>query len=110
MDTVILWILGIATFVGGIAAVHYFYGMWRNRQRWTVEEKEVNSTWWESSGLKQQYEADGYKDFRWSNADKVAERMASGMEVVYEVDTANRVKFKLVNSSGQVLLGRSDNE
>jgi hypothetical protein len=107
MGTAIFWILAIATIIGGIAAVNYFLDKWRERHRWTVEDKEVNSTWWESSDLKKQYEAKGYRDFAWSNADRVAERIAEGKEFVYELDTENRIKYRLVNKSGQVLLCRA---
>jgi len=104
MGTVIVWILGIATVLGGIAAIYYFYEKWCERQQWTEEEKEVNTTWWESSELKKQYEAKGFKDFAWSKSDRVTERIADGKEIVLEIDEKNRIKYKLVNSSGQVLL------
>lgn len=107
MGTVIVWILAIATIVGGVAAVGYFRDKWREKQRWTVEEKEVNSAWWESSELKKQYEADGFKDFSWSNSERVPERIAEGKEIVYELDKKDRIKYKLVNSSGQVLMCRA---
>ena len=104
MSTVFYWILVIATVLGGIAALVYFRDKWRSQQQWVEEKKEVNSAWWESSELKKQYEANGFKNFGWSNSDRVAERIAEGKAIVYEVDIDNRVKYKLVNSSGQVLM------
>lgn len=108
MGTAIAWILGIATALGGIAALGYFCDKWREKQQWTEQQKEINSTWWESSGLKKQCEANGCKYFFWSNSDRVAERIAEGREIVYEIDEEKRVKHMLVNKSGQVLLCRKD--
>ena len=107
MSKVFFWILAVATIVGGIAAVSYFRDKWREKQQWVVEHKEVNSTWWESSELKRHYEAKGYKDFAWSNLDRVAERIIAGKEIIYEPDKEKRVKYKLVNRSGQVLMCRA---
>jgi hypothetical protein len=104
MATAIAWVLGIATILGGIAAIGYFRDKWRENQQWTVQQKEINNTWWESSELKKQYDTNGYKDFGWSNSNRVAELTAEGGEIVYEVDEKNRIKYMLVNKSGQVLL------
>lgn len=108
MSTAIAWILGIATVLGGIAAVGFLRDKWREKQQWTEKEKEVNSAWWESSELKKLYEAKGYKDFGWSNSDRVAERVVEGKEIVHEVDQKNRIKYRLVNKSGQVLVCRTE--
>ena len=104
LGTVVAWALGIATIIGGIAAIGYFRDKWREKNTWTENEKEVNSSWWESSTVKSEYEAQGFTGFGWSNSDKVAERIASGKEFVYEKDEENRIKYRLVNKSGQVLL------
>ncbi|HZX35113.1 MAG TPA: hypothetical protein VFF54_01295 [Thermodesulfobacteriota bacterium] len=106
MTKVIVLVLGIATVLGGIAAVGYFRDKRREKQQWTEKEKEVNNAWWESSELKKQYEAKGCKDFSWSNSERVAERIAGGKEAVYEIDEDNRVRYRLVNKSGQLLLCR----
>lgn len=106
MTAAVAWILGIATVLGGIAAIGYFRDKWREKQQWTEKEKAVNSNWWESSELKKQYIAKGYTEFGWSNFDRLAERIAEGKEVVFEVDEENRIKYRLVNKSGQVLVGR----
>jgi len=79
---------------------------WKNRKLFVEEEKEVNSAWWESSEIKKKYEANGYNEFGWSNSDRVAQRVSEGKEIVYEVDEVNRVKYRLVNKSGQVLVCR----
>ncbi len=104
LSTALYSILAVATILGGIAAIGYFRDKWRAKQHLREEEKVVNSAWWESSNLKTEYEAKGYGSFAWSNSDKVEERVAFGKEIVYEVDEKHGVKYKLVNSSGQVLM------
>lgn len=61
MGTAIVWFLGIATALGGIAAVGYFLDKWREKQEWTEKEKVVNSNWWESSDLKKNMRRKGVK-------------------------------------------------
>lgn len=106
MNDIVAWFLGIATLLGGIAAILYFIEKWRENKKWNETAKEVNSAWWESSELKKKYDARGCKDFAWSNSDRVAARVQDGMEVVYEIDEKNRTKYRLVNKCGQVLLCR----
>lgn len=106
MSTAITLILGIATVLGGIAAIGYFRDKCREKQKWTEKERVVNTNWWESSELKAQYEAKGCSEFGWTNPDRLAERVAEGKEVVFETDEENRTKYRLVNKSGQVLICR----
>jgi hypothetical protein len=106
MDTAVAWVLSIATLLGGVAAILYFRDKWKDRKRFSDEDKQVNSAWWEASDLKKEYEAKGFRSFGWSNADRVPERRAEGAEIVYEIDSERKVKAKLVNRSGQVLIGR----
>lgn len=74
----------------------------------TEKDKVVTSAWWEASDLRMQYLARGLKTFRWSDSERVAEREQKGYEVVYLVDTAANVRFRIVNKSGQVLIAKSD--
>jgi len=104
MSAAIAWILGIATVLGGIAAIGYFRDKWQEKQQCTEKEKLVNTNWWESSELKAQYEANGYTDFGWSNPDRLAERISEGKETVIERDEENRINYRLINRSGQVLV------
>ena len=106
MDTVMAWVLGSATILGGIAAILYFRDKWKDRNRFTEEDKKVTSAWWEASDLKKGYEARGFRSFGWSNLDRIAERQDDGAEVIYLLDDTRKVKFRLVNRSGQVLIGR----
>ena len=106
MIAALQWVLGVATILGGVAAIVYFMEVSRKeKSQWVEKEKEVNSSWWESSDLKKQYDQEGYEHFRWSNSDLVAQRVTEGMEIIYEMDAEGRVKYKLVNESRQVLLG-----
>ncbi len=106
MDTPIAWILGVATLLGGIAAVLYFHDKWKDHNRFVERDKEVTSAWWEASDLRKDLEKQGLHSFGWSNWDRVAEREAEGAEVVYLIDNKRKLKLRLVNRSGQVLIGR----
>ena len=108
MGGFLTWVLAGATILGGIAAVGYFYDKWRSNRNWMESEKEVDSNWWESSSLKRQYENNGFVQFGWSNSDRVPERLTQGREIVYEMDQKNRIKYKLINKSKQVLLAKKD--
>ncbi|OGP91236.1 MAG: hypothetical protein A2031_10290 [Deltaproteobacteria bacterium RBG_19FT_COMBO_43_11] len=106
MGIILVWVLGIATILGGIAAIGYFRDKWREKQNWSETEEEVNDAWWQSSELKKNYEAQGFTDFSWSNSSRVAERILEGKEIVYGTDKKKRIKTKFVNKSGQILLCR----
>ena len=114
-------VLGLATILGGIAAAWYFIDKYRSRntsseadsglsetKQTNIAEKTINSTWWESSNLKTKLEAEGFKKFYWSDADRVEERKDSGYETVYDDQSDPTSKVILVNKSGQYLLGKKD--
>jgi len=103
-------ILVIATILGGIAAIWFFYDKYSGKNEFSVENKTVNNTWWESSDLKKSLEADGYNKFAWSNSDRVEERIDEGYEVIFDEDKDkdNKIRYKLVNKSAQVLIGRKN--
>ncbi len=69
------------------------------------EEKIVNSNWFDSSDLKKQLQEKGYT-FYWSNHDSVEENKGKGYEVIFDKDESKNVNYKLVNKSGQILLGK----
>ena len=98
-------VLAIATILGGIAAVWYFWDKYQRNREWSEKEKVVNSNWWESSELRHTLKARGFK-FRWSNRDRIEERKQRGYELIYEEDKTNRTSYILVNSRGQVLIGK----
>lgn len=93
-------VLGIATILGGIVAVWF---IWDKFFATKVSPKVVNGFWWESSPIKESLEKKGYS-FRWSNSDTVEERLRNGYEIIYEKGLLK--KQKLVNKSGQVLIGK----
>ena len=95
-------LLAIFTILGGIAAIWYFWDKIFIKEE---AEKEVNNAWWEASNLKRKLENKGYS-FRWSNADKVAQRLAEGYEIIFVKGLFK--KHKLINSSGQILIGKKN--
>ena len=101
-------VLIIATILGGIAAIWFFYDKYSGKNKFSVEGKTVNNNWWEASELKKRLETEGYNTFAWSNSDRVEERMDEGYEVIFDVDSNKKIKYKLVNKSGQVLIGRKN--
>lgn len=72
------------------------------------QDKLVNSAWWEASDLRNEYISRGLPHFHWSNANRVAEREQQGHQIVYLDDAGENVRFRLVNSSGQVLMAKGD--
>ena len=95
-------VLEVATILGGIVAIWFLY-----EKFFLVEtkEKEVNNAWWESSKLKEKLEKKGYA-FSWSNSNAVEERLSNGYEIIYQKTLLT--KHKLINSSGQVLIGNKN--
>jgi len=98
-------ILAIATILGGIAAIWFFLDRYREKDKWHEKDKIVDSTWWESSELKKDYDAQRYT-YRWSNSDKVEARKGSGYSIIYEEDKKDKIRYRLVNKSHQVLIGK----
>ncbi len=94
--------LAIATILGGIVA---FLFLWKKFFANETLEKDVNDSWWESSTLKKSLEKKGYV-FRWSNPNKVEERLNNGYEIILQRCAFK--KYKLLNKSGQVLLGKKN--
>jgi cell division septal protein FtsQ len=94
-------VLAVATILGGIVAIWF---LWEKFFLQKLIEKEVNNSWWEASPLKQSLEKEGYS-FRWSNAESVEDRLNNGYKIIYEKTLFK--KYKLVNKSGQVLIGKN---
>ena len=72
------------------------------------KDKLVNSEWWEASDLRMEYASRGLKNVRWSNPEIIARREQQGYEVIYLDDHAAKVRYRIVNKSGQVLIGNRD--
>ena len=81
-------ILSIATVLGGIAAAWFIWDKYTHSSNYIEKEKIVNSKWWDSSALKGDLENQGYV-FRWSNPDKVEDRLKEGFEIIYEKNLDN---------------------
>ena len=74
----------------------------------TQKDRLVTARWWENSKLRAEYEKRGINRFYWSNADAVAERQAEGYEFVFLDDAAENVRYRIINRSGQILMGKRD--
>jgi hypothetical protein len=74
----------------------------------TEQDKLVTLRWWESSGLRTEYERRGFNHFYWSNPEAIAERWQQGYETVWEDDAPANARYPIVNKSGQVLLAKRD--
>jgi len=92
-------IVSVASIIGGIAAI------WFIVDRLVIRDKsiEVTDTWWDSSSLKSKLKEKGY-EFRWSNPDRVQERLDSGYKIIHTGHFYNRKQIKKPN--GQVLVGK----
>lgn len=99
-------VLIIATILGGMAAIWFFWDKYKAKDTWTEKEKVVNSGWWEKSDLKREKQAQGYSTFFWSNQDRIQERIGNGYEIIFEIDRPNRIKYRLGLKNGQVLMGK----
>lgn len=73
--------------------------------KWEEEEKLIDSNWVKKSGFQDKAENDGLT-LRWSNPDKIQTRMLDGYDVVYEIDESKRMRRRLVNKVGDVLIGK----
>lgn len=97
--------LAIATILGGIAAIWFFWEKYRKKDEWHEEDKIVDPSWWESSELKKITDAQGYT-YRWSNPEKVEGRKTNGYSIIYEENKKSKIRYRLVNKSHQVLIGK----
>ncbi len=104
---------------GVVAAVLAGLAVWLHRKKdaqqpsespqpETEQDKVVTSAWWEASDLRKEYLNRGLNHFRWSDADRVAEREQQGYEVVYLADSLANVRYRIVKKDGQVLIAKSD--
>ena len=72
------------------------------------EDKLVSQAWWDASELRKEYEGRGFKHFRWSNADRIAEREQEGCEVVCLYDPNANIRHRIVRNNGQVLMAKRE--
>ena len=72
------------------------------------KDKMVTTEWWNASDLRKDYESRGLKSFRWSDAARVPEREQQAFVVVYLEDAVAKIRYRIVNKSGQVLIAKRD--
>jgi hypothetical protein len=106
-DAVSISIVDIATVIFCAAALVYFWHKWRADNKWDVKDKLATLQWWNVSALREEYQARGLSHFLWSNAEHLAGHLAEGYETVYEVDNARKIRYRIVNKNGQVLIARN---
>jgi hypothetical protein len=99
-------ILAIATILGGIAAIVYFWEKYQKKKKWQEKEKIVDSSWWEASELKKVTDAQGFKTYRWSHPEKVEGRKSNGYSIIYEVDKKNNIRYRLTDKGHKILIGK----
>ena len=104
-------ILAIATILGGISAIIFFCDKYKKKNshadntEFRDKEKVIDNSWWESSELRNDLLKNDY-EFRWSNQDKIENRLSQGYEVIFQTDHSVKTKYKLINESRQVLIGK----
>ncbi|MEM7820364.1 MAG: hypothetical protein QW761_02055 [Candidatus Aenigmatarchaeota archaeon] len=99
-------ILAIATILGGVAALMYFWEKYKKKDKWHEEDKIIDSSCWESSEIKKIKDAEGFTTYRWSNPEKVAGRKANGYLIIYEEDKKSKTRYQLINKGHQLLIGK----
>lgn len=77
----------------------------KKSSEWEEEEKLVDSSWPEKSGLTTEA-AKNRLELRWSAPEKVEKRRFDGWEEVYSIEEEKRTKYRLVQKNGAVLIGR----
>jgi hypothetical protein len=102
MDVVLI----IATLVGGLAGAWFLWDKYLSKNDIPTEDKVVENEWWEHSSTKEGLAQKGY-EFRWSNIEKLATREQDGYQVIHEIQGNKR--FRLLNKSGQILMGKKSN-
>jgi len=73
--------------------------------KWNEEDKEVDLSWLEKSGFKEESEKDNI-ELVWLRARRVETKLIEGYEVFYELDNKKRVRRRIIikDSSGNVEL------
>lgn len=109
------WILAIATLLGGLAAIGYFWDkltpLWSRRTQPSEsrepEIKWVDTKYPEDSGLKAKLETDGYA-VAWSAESKLARRVdLQGAEVVVDAtEPSNPIVYKVQSQPSNLVLIR----
>jgi hypothetical protein len=79
----------------------------KDRLKWDEQEKQIDRDWLDKSGFEKALIEMGYKLY-WSRPDSIATRELDGYSVVYELDQAKRIRYRLVRYDGTTLIGKLD--
>ena len=74
--------------------------------KWDEQEKQIDRDWLDKSGFANKCIDEGYKLY-WSRPDSIATRELDGWSVMYELDRAKRIRYRLVRYDGTTLLGKA---
>jgi hypothetical protein len=77
----------------------------KDRLKWEEQEKQIDRDWLDKSGFTKGVTAQGL-DLYWSKPDSIATRKLDGWSVLYELDHAKRIRYRLVRYDGTCLIGR----
>lgn len=73
----------------------------------TEEEKLINHNWPEKSGFLKEAKEKGYA-LKWSSPENVEERILDGYEIMYALDLENKKKYRLIDKSKALLMGKNN--
>ena len=88
----------------------FFYGLAKDAisyLKWSEEEKLVDREWLSKSGFDKQTKDQGI-ELRWTKPEKVATREIEGWEILFEIDKSKKVRRKITQRDGNVLMGRKE--
>jgi len=72
--------------------------------KWQEKEKIVDSQWLEVSGFDKELLSKGYQ-IAWVSEDKVERKKLDGMEIIYDIDEKERIKYKIIRKDRLTLMG-----
>jgi len=73
--------------------------------KYKEEDKVIEDAWLDQSGFRQHATNAGLQ-LRWTTPKKLETRRLDGWEIMYEIDKTRRIKRRLLQVGGSVLLGK----